>query len=255
MASPRRALTAALSIATVYLGLACNLIIGAHERTLDSDAGARPDSSAPPEDADPPEEDTGSTVRPTDAGREADAADAAPIVVRGPWGTPNLATFEELDGGVKITAYDPTATHPIVAPSPQPPIPSDDYTVRGTVHAPTNSEFGILARVQVNGAAMLLSSRFGGRNYPWLGKIEPPSWNPAPLGTGEDYTFVPGARYRFTMKVAGTQVLGKIWEAGSVEPDFQVSAISPWATGRGVGYYTYFAPADVALESLEVTVP
>src|SRR5262245_34310516 len=64
--------------------------------------------------------------------------DAGPLTfvvnTMGTWTSPNGATPTVVTTGVKITAMsDASANHPVIFPSPQPPLPSDDYTVRATV--------------------------------------------------------------------------------------------------------------------------
>jgi len=46
-----------------------------------------------------------------------------------------------------------------------------------------------------------------------------------------------------------------MWEANEAEPAaYQVLATAPWATGRGIGFYTYLTNSAV-LETLRVSVP
>lgn len=229
---------------------ACNALTGEHDRFLDEgDAGRQPDRSQgrvdAPSDTTPPSEEVDAGGRQEDAGLR--------ITVGTTWSSPNGATWS-VDGGVtSIVAYE--ANHPIVVPSPQPSLPSDSYTVRAIIRAPANGEFGIVARVQsTNSAAVLLASRFGAENHPWLGTIAPPEWNPARLATGATYTFK-ATRYRFWLNVSGRLAQGKMWEADQPEPPVQVTATIPWATGRGVGLYQYLNGGGAVFEELVVTVP
>ena len=66
---------------------------------------------------------------------------------------------------------------------------------------------------------------------------------------------MPNGRYKFQLKAMGTQISGKMWEANEAEPAaYQVLATAPWATGRGIGFYTYLTNSAV-LETLRVSVP
>jgi hypothetical protein len=236
----------------VFLPLAgaCNALTGEHDRFLDDgDAGRQP--GRPPRPVDAPSDTTRPVEEVDSGGREEDAG--LTITIGTTWSSPNGAKWA-VDGGVTtITEYD--ANHPILVPLPQPSIPSDSYTVRATIRAPANGEFGIVARVQsTNSAAVLLASRFGTENYPWIGTIAPPEWNPDRLANGASYTFKP-TRYRFWLNVSGRLAQGKMWEADQPEPPVQVTATIPWATGRGVGLYQYLNGGDAMFEELEVTVP
>jgi hypothetical protein len=248
-------LASALALAVVPLAAACNLIIGAHERFLDpGDATTtRADRSSPDRALPDDEEDAGD--EPADGGPDADATVDATVTipVTGGWTSPNGATFTVSDAGVQITGYD--ATHPVVVPSAQPTISSESYTVHGIIRSPNEGEFGILARIQGNGAAVVLSSRYGGEVHPWLGEIGPPDWNPSKRGGGTAFTFVANTRYRFQLRVNGVNVSGKIWDATKTEPAFQTVAISTWGTGKGVGFYTYGIVTGAILETIYVTVP
>lgn len=240
--------------ACLVFATACNAIVGAHDRSLDDGNGG-----VTSERRTPPRED-GRTLEPEeeaplgrpDAGSDAEA-EVVTIDVGTTWSSPNGATWSVDGGGTSIVSF--TASHPIIVPAPQPAIPSDDYTVIGTVHAPNNGEFGILARVQPSdGSAALISSKFGPSNYPWLGTIGPPEWNPAKLAQSGAYTFEPG-RYRFWLNVKGNEVRGKMWKASQPEPSVQVITQIPWSTGRGVGFYTYGIVEGLVLEDLKITVP
>jgi hypothetical protein len=231
---------------------ACNALTGEHDRFLDDgDAGRPPDGSQGQGRGDAPS-DTTLPIEDVDAGgREEDAALTIPIGTT--WASPNGAKWA-VDGGVTtIIGYG--ANHAIVVPLPQPSIPSESYTVRATIRAQANGEFGIVARVQsTDSAAVLLASRFGAENSPWLGTITPPEWNPDRLASGASYTFKP-VRYRFWLNVSGHLAQGKMWEADQPEPHVQVIATIPWATGRGVGLYQYLNGGGAVFEQLEVTVP
>jgi hypothetical protein len=232
----------------------CNRLTGEHDRFLDEgDAGLTSDRRTPARsDVSVLEPEAGDPLGRPPSGSDA-ATEGVTIDVGTTWSSPNGATWS-VDGGV--TSIDAvTATHAIIVPAQQPAIPSDDYTVIGTVYAPTNGEFGILARVQPSdGSAVLISSRFGPSNYPWLGTIGPPEWNPAKLAQSGAYTFKP-TRYRFWLNVHGNEARGKMWEASQPEPSVQVFTPIPWSTGRGVGFYTYNVVAGLVLEDLKVTVP
>lgn len=53
----------------------------------------------------------------------------------------------------------------------------------------------------------------------------------------------------------GNQVSAKMWEANQTKPPaYQLIAIAPWSTGRGVGFYTYLTNGAV-LETLRISVP
>lgn len=240
-------LVAPLLVLLSFAG-ACNLLTGEPDRVLDDGDGSERADRGPGKVEAPPDT---APIEDLDAGADADGV--LTIAIGTAWASPNGARWRVADGGTSIFGWD--ASHPIIVPAPQPSIPSESYTVHATVRAPSNGEFGILARVQpTNGSAVLLSSRFGTQNYPWLGTIAPPEWNPAKLANGASYGFTQ-TRYRLWLNVSGRLAQGKMWEATKPEPTVQVTATLPWATGRGVGFYTYFAGGNAVLEELEVTVP
>ncbi len=80
------------------------------------------------------------------------------------------------------------------------------------------------------------------------------NWNPSLGASGPAYTFTPSARYRFQISVSDKEVRAKLWESTQPEPATQIIWLSPYATGRGVGFYTY-GVVDAVLESMFVTVP
>lgn len=247
---------------------ACNALTGANERKLDPDLGEVPDRDTGPDD----DKDTGGNGL-LDAGVEVDAstpdvfldADAGPITIvvdtKGTWTSPNSATPVVLSNGVKIAAMDASANnHPVIFPSPQPSIPSDNYTVRATVLAAGGGtyEFGILTRVQPNGSNIVLGNVYGGSPPPYLGSMSATSspWNPANAAQGPTYTYVAGVRYKLHVRVIGNEARAKLWLASGTEPTSEniVYPANPYATGRGVGFYTYFTH-DTVLEEMTITVP
>jgi hypothetical protein len=246
--------------------VACNLINGSHDRFLDPETenagGALSDrrigegSILQPEGGGGGLED-GPTSN-IDGGGGGNDATSPPIKVdTKTWFSPNGASVVIDDAGTRIVGYTDPNTHPIIVPANQPNIPSEDYTVHAVIRATAEGEFGILARIQGNGAAVLLSSRFGAELNPWVGDIGPATgWNPARSGMGPAYTFVPNTRYRFWLRVRGRTVEGKMWDALQAMPINPQATWtqSPFMTGKGVGYYTY-GIAQATLESIEVTVP
>ena len=241
---------------------ACNTLSGGHDRFLDDSDAAR-------------------VVKPFADGGGADVTDEPPVTVFEAGTTDSEAgivfidvsrAFTSINGasyatspaGIEITNYDGGATHPIIVPAPQPTIPSDDYTVYATVKAPIDemkgSEWGILTRVQPGGVGgYALGSKFGADPKPFLGSIAPPDWNPS-LDTKSStaWVFVANARYNFMLKVVGNFVSGKMWDASLKEPpDFQVTHLAPWSTGRAIGYYNYIPTGGngAVLESMRVSVP
>lgn len=257
MAAARRARRAVLVVvlATATATAACNALTGAHERFLDDG-------------------DSGSPIRARDDGALPDAAkeDAPPVLVEGGEGGPNVvfidvlppyrglngATFASTDAGTTITAYDGGgANHAVIVPVQQPAIPAEDYTVYATVLAPTNGEFGILTRVQASGAAFGFGSKgFGVENKQFLGTFLPPEWAPSNQAQAQTaYVYVPNGRYKFQLQAVGDRISGKMWEATQPEPAaFQLVALAPWSTGRGVGFYDYLLTGAV-LESFRISIP
>ncbi|MBX3224094.1 MAG: hypothetical protein KF795_26500 [Labilithrix sp.] len=247
MIAHRRAFTAALLLGAAGVAGACNALIGAPDRVLDEEDAGRPDRRNDAPDANDLEPAEGGQDE-VDAGTDA----AITILVGTDWASPNGATWI-VDGGTVITAF--TATHPVIVPRVQPAIPSEDYTATATVRAPNDGEFGLLTRVQADGSAVLIGSKFGAEFRPFMGSFSPPDWNPSDDGRGPTYTFVAGSRYKLKLRAIANQVSGKMWVATEPEPaTFQLVVTSPWSTGRGVGFYTYGAIGAV-LEDLEITVP
>jgi hypothetical protein len=250
-------------------GAACNAITGANERMLDPDLGELPNRDTGIDD-----EDTGPGI--LDSGPLPDNVvgdvvvdgnvDGGPITIvvdtKGTWISPNGGTPTVVANGVKISAMDASAAnnHPVIFPSPQPSIPSDSYTVRATVLAAAGGtyEFGIMTRVQPNGSAVVLGNVYGGNPPAFLGAMSATvsPWNPANNAQGPTYTYVAGARYKMVVRVVGTEARAKFWNASGTEPatDQIVYPAAPYASGRGVGFYTYF-PHDSVLEDMIVTVP
>ena len=248
---------------------ACNAITGANERKLDPDLGEIPDRDTGPDD----DKDTGGNAvldaQPQPDNFVPDAfvpdADAGPITIvvdtKGTWISPNGATPVILANGVKIAAMDASSNnHPVIFPSPQPSIPSESYTVRATVLAASGGtyEFGIVTRVQANGANIVLGNVYGGNPPPFLGTMSATTspWNPANNAQGPTYTYVPGVRYKLHVRVIGNEARAKLWPASGTEPTNEtiVYPANPYSTGRGVGFYTYFTH-DSVLEEMTITVP
>lgn len=233
---------------------ACNAITGAHDRFLDVE---EEDSSVPDRPDTGADGGGGTGDAATDA--PADTSDGAPIVipvdVGGAWTSPNGAMFATVDGGKKITAFDAGATHPVIVPVTQPAIPAEDYTVHATIRGPSSlGEFGILARVQADRSAVLLSSSYGQQPSAFVGNISSVDWNPT-NGQQLSYTFVPDTRYELVVRVTGNEVRAKFWPVTATEPaTFQLLFVGAYAKGRGVGFYTY-GVVDAVLEDMFVTVP
>lgn len=248
--SARRRVRGGAFAAIAVASAACNLITGAEDRTLDER-----DSFAPP-----PNRDSGndievedSAIPVVDSSPPVDAPDDGAIVVSKTFTSPNGALFTTNTSGTRITGFT-TFSHPAIVPSPQPTIPGADFTVTAAIVAQEPAEFGIMTRIQPDGNAMVLGTIFGGVVKPFLGTLGPPAWNPSNQAQGAAYTFTQGVRYYLSAKVQGAQVQGKIWEATKAEPDWQVTATAPWATGAGIGFYTYNTTTPV-LESFTITVP
>lgn len=245
----RRRLAVTLVAGGALLAAACNAIIGAPERMLDegeddATTGRRPST---PEAGDAEAGPSGEL----DAG--ADGSKPVEITVGTDWDSPNGAEWI-VDGGTTITKLGP-AGHAVIVPKKQPAIPFESYTVFATVRAPNDGEFGILTRVQKDGAAVLIGSKFGSTPRPFMGNMRPPEWSPTDDGRGPTYTFVPGARYNFKLQANGDQVSGKMWQATDPEPAaYQVTVTSPWSTGRGVGFYVYGVNGSM-LETMKITAP
>lgn len=249
---------------------ACNAITGARERTLDPDLGTDPDRDTGPID----DEDTGANDvldggKPDQTSVPDAKIDGAPteivVNVKGNWFSPNGAAHAIVANGVKIGSMDASAAnnHPVIFPSPQPNIPSENYTIRATVLAPPaggfTPEFGILTRVQPNGSSIVLANVYGASPPAFLGHVPSSGgspWNPSNDAKGPNYTYVASARYKFVLKVIGAEVRGKFWISTDQEPatDQMVIPSAPYATGRGVGFYTYFTH-DAVLEDMVITVP
>lgn len=181
--------------------------------------------------------------------------DSGIISVSTVFATVNGASFITTASGTTITGYSGTTYHAIIVPSPQPSIPSEDFTVIATVSAPTNGEFGILTRVQPDGSGVLYGSKFSTENKPFVGTVTPPEWSPIALGRGVSYVYQPNARYRFKLKAVGNTVSAKMWDASQAEPAaFEVTTTTSFPNGKGVGFYTY-GLNDALLEGMSITVP
>lgn len=248
------------AVGAAFASAACNGILDNHDRMLDDsfDASTPKDSGrdgtfgddgTPPPAPPPPPPPTDANV-PEDSGPP-----PITVSVSTTYATPNGAQFTIVDGGAEITGYTGTDYHAVLVPSPQPSVPSDDYTVIATVQAGQSGEFGVLTRVQNDSSCALLGSKFGGATEPFIATMGPPSWNPNMLANGASYNFVVGGRYEMKAAVTGTTMKGKMWLATDPEPDWQVTVPTlPWSTGRGIGWYVYLT-YDAVLENLVVTVP
>lgn len=238
--------------------LACNAILGNHERVVDE--GATNDAKPSPK-LDGGE--GGTTDAAADQGplpTDGDVPDdGAPlpfkIVVPNAWKSLNAGQFTLVDGGVTITGFTAPAGHPMIAPNPMPSIPDDDYTVEAVIKTPTNGEWGIMVRVAADGSGALIGSKFGGEQRLFTGNMGPPDFGPSQQNLGPVYTYTPNARYHMKLQVKGTQTLGKMWESTQAEPSsFQVLGTATGNKVRGVGYYVYNT-YDTVLESMTITVP
>jgi hypothetical protein len=253
---------------------ACNAITGQHERTLADDS-----SSLPGRDGG-----GGTDTKVLDDQRVADEGEAAvllpdqdaptgPITITVPqsWSSPNGAVFTTNASGTTITDYGRPPTfighHPLLVPSPAINIPTEDYTVEATIFAPTSYEFGVMVRRQPDGNGIVYGSIYAGVTPAFLGKlgpnccpVGPPTpadpWNPTKEGTGPNYTLVAGTRYIMKVRAVGNQITAKLWVATGAEPlEWHASMISPWSTGRGIGFYEYFTGTSgfPVLEAMKVT--
>jgi len=234
---------------------ACNALLDNEERRLDTTVdAARVDRTVPDVLLDQTTEKPDTIQVILDAG-DADAPAPISLEVVESFITPNGAQFNTADGGTTITGAT-TGSHPVIVPVTQPSIKSDDYTVEAVIRAPaTVGEFGIMGRVQQNGAGQLLGSAFGGQAKPFLGAMGPADWNPSNDSSGQVYTWNGTARYIMKLQCWGSTIKGKMWEATQPEPDWQVNVLNAtYKTGRGVGYYVYNTYTAV-LESMRVTVP
>lgn len=232
---------------------ACNALLDNHDRQLDErdsfEGGGGGKDAA--QDVTPPDDDAG-----TDVGVDAPDDGPEPVTIPIPqqWKTPNGAQFSTTDAGTTITGYT-SAGHPVIVPVTQPSLPSENYTVVATVRAPTNGEFGVIARIQTDGSCALLGSKFGTDTRSFVGNMSSADWSPNLLNLGPLYAFSANARYRLKLRVVGDQATGKLWDMAQAEPDgWQTIGTLPWKTGGGVGYYVYNT-YDAVLESMVVTVP
>jgi hypothetical protein len=244
---------------------ACNAITGAKERMLDPDLGSLPDrdtGSDDDDDAGPPGQLEASTTDTTSPDTGTDAPMQIVVDVTGAWTSPNGGTPLVVANGVKIAAMDASASnnHPVIVPNPQPAIPSENYTVRATILTPNTGtpEFGIMARIQPDNSGIVLGNVYGTVPPAFVGRMPSTgasAWNPSKEGSGPVYTYAAGARYKLVLRVVGPQVYAKLWMVPDQEPADQIAYLtSPWSTGKGVGFYTYF-PQEVVLEEMTVTVP
>jgi hypothetical protein len=253
MAARRRARRAAfILVATIGLpAAACNALTGAHDRQLDE--GDLDDARNPRVDA----SDASIDVVPAiDVDVPDDGAPGLVFIeVSKNFSSPNGAVFTTDEAGTVITVTS-AIEHAVIVPVPAPNITAEDYTVYATVRAPTNGEFGVLTRLQTDGgAAVLFGSKFGTENKPFLGTMGPPDYNPSLDGRGAAYTWTADARYNFRLKAVGNMITGKFWDATQPEPAlFQAVYLGPFATGRGIGFYTFKANGAV-LESMRVSIP
>jgi hypothetical protein len=177
------------------------------------------DGNAPPNDAATP-----------DDGAVLDAT----IIVSREWKSLAGSQLSTTDAGTRITGYS-GLNHPMIVPSPEPAIPSDDYTVTATVRAGSHCEFGVVGRLQPDGGGAIVSaSTYGLEPFPSIGVMDS-THNPT--------------------NVSGPRFEGKFWRTGSPEPE---AWFGPGATlletGRRVGFYVYGC-YDAVLENMTVTVP
>ena len=238
----------------VTCGMACNAILGNHDRTLeDTEDGATPK---------PPGKDGATDTSVPDmssGGIDADVdVEAGPVIIKidPNFTTPNGALFRKVDGGTQINGYT-DAGHAVIVPAVQPAIPENDYTLVATVRAPSNSEFGILARGENNQDFVLLGSKFGAENKAFIGWMSAPEWSPYLYDLGPLYTYQANARYGMKLRVVGSELKSKFWNMSSPEPtDFNPIGARDGGsiTGKGVGFYIYGA-FDAVLEAMHIEIP
>lgn len=251
----------ALTLATVSSSLAaCSLLLAGDDLSSGPATTGSGDLSAPVETGEDP---VGSDSATTEAGRahDGDGDEGAPIRIDVPlrFTSPNGATFTTTDAGTTITGFTSPNERAVILPSPQPAIPSEDYTVEATVRAPSNAAFGILARVQPGGGAAAAFGPLpesGGKAIAFQHLRAYTSFNGGytEQSIGSGYAFTANARYRLKLRVTGQQATAKIWKPPQAEPGFQTVISAPWSTGRAIGFFVG-DHYDVVLESLTVTVP
>ena len=129
--------------------------------------------------------------------------------------------------------------------------------VQATAAAGT-PEFGIVTRVQGNGSGIVLGNVYGANPPAYLGDMSATvsPWNPANKAQGPTYAFTTGAKWKMVVRVIGSEARAKFWNATAAEPmnDQIVYVNIPYATGRGVAFYTYFTH-DSVLQEMTITVP
>jgi hypothetical protein len=194
---------------------------------------------------------------PSDGGAPGDGAVLdATIVVSRMWKSLAGSELATTEAGTQITGYS-GLNHPMIVPSPEPVIPSDDYTVTATVRAGSHCEFGVVGRLQEDGGGAIVSaSTWGLEPFPSIGVMDS-THNPsnAADGPGYDASTFGGRRYQVKLRVSGARFEGKFWRTSNPEPEAWFGP-SPTLleTGRRVGFYVYFC-YDAVLESMTITVP
>jgi hypothetical protein len=211
--------------------------------------GADASVGAPTVDGGAPRPDAGAAEPDgsTDAALDAYDANAG-------WSSPNGAKWSAGPGGVRITGYT-SAAHPVIVKVPPIAISTDSYTVVATILTPSpGTEFGLVARVQSEGGAVMLGSSYAGGDDPWLGGMDSSWATGAPIFLATPYQAAVGARWGMKLKVDGPKVSGKMWRLTDPEPVFSAAVGAAYTDGRVVGFYTY-GTNDAVLESLTVTEP
>ncbi len=245
---------------------ACNAITGAHDRFLDEGDGGpvrRPKT----------DDDGGPAVSDAGASADADVFDAGGFVFEavvgnaGDWTSPNGGIVEVASGGLLITGQNAALSknHPVILPLTQPTVPSDDYTVTAVFAVGGEGEFGLVTRLQGDGAGVLFGSKFGITTpySPFLGTIGPPEWNPIPGGSaarGDPYSLSIGDDHILEVKAMGELIHGRLYRAGGVRPEVPARFTTTYRTGGALGIYVYVNTNDggfpkATLKSMKVTVP
>jgi hypothetical protein len=191
-------------------------------------------------------------------------ASAQQVVLVSDYTSPNSAVWSTQSAGTTLTGGVQVADngYPVVFASPQPPT-GPDYKVFALVSDVngTAAQFGLLFRINPDNSALMFSVDFAGDGGPVLAFSDFPSgqWSPAaPVASVAMPVAIQSETvYGMLVQVQGGQMSGEIWNTLGPQPAaFQLTGTVPagFATGSGIGFYSYGnpTPPDVQVQQLTV---
>ncbi len=119
--------------------------------------------------------------------------------------------------------------------------PSADVEVQAIVAMDQGTEMGVCARMSSIGNGYCFATSWGGGNYPQIAKFSNGEQNPAGIASAhEPYPIAHNVDYIVKLRVQGSLISGKIYQAGTPEPTMWMAQANDNSFTNGtIGFYAY----------------